>query len=70
MSTEYFNRTIHILPSSPWNFFQSKPYRRAQSKPQQIQEIEITPCILSDDNAIKLELNNKSCTENRQTIGG
>jgi hypothetical protein len=31
---------------------------------------EITPCILFDHNAIKLELNNKAAAENTQTIGG
>jgi hypothetical protein len=33
-------------------------------------ETEITSCILSHHNAIKLELNNKSRTENTQTIRG
>jgi hypothetical protein len=33
---------------------------RAQSKLQQYNKIEIIPCILSDHNAIKLELNNKN----------
>jgi hypothetical protein len=32
-------------------------------------KIEITPCILPDHNAIKLELNNKS-NSRKQTIGG
>jgi exonuclease III len=31
---------------------------------------EITPCILSDHNATKLELNNKTATEITQIIGG
>jgi exonuclease III len=31
-------------------------------------KIEIIPCILSDHNAIKLELNNKNNTENTQII--
>jgi exonuclease III len=31
-------------------------------------KIEVTPCILSDHNTIKLELNNKAATENMQTI--
>jgi hypothetical protein len=31
----------------------------AQSKPQQNKKIEIIPCILSDHNALKLELKNK-----------
>jgi endonuclease/exonuclease/phosphatase family metal-dependent hydrolase len=34
------------------------------------EKIEITPCILSDHNAIKLELNKKSSTESIQIIGG
>jgi exonuclease III len=32
-------------------------------------KIEITPCILSDHNAVKLELNNKSKEKNMQTAG-
>jgi hypothetical protein len=32
-------------------------------------EIEIIPCILSDHNALKLELNNKNNNKNMQTIG-
>jgi endonuclease/exonuclease/phosphatase family metal-dependent hydrolase len=32
-------------------------------------KIEIIPCILSDHNAIKLELNNKVKTKNMQTAG-
>jgi hypothetical protein len=31
---------------------------------------EITPCILSKHNAIKLELKTKAAEENTQTIGG
>jgi exonuclease III len=33
-------------------------------------KIEITPCTVSDDNALKLELNNKRIAENTQTIRG
>jgi hypothetical protein len=33
-------------------------------------KVEITPCILSDHNALKLELNNKTTAENMQIIGG
>jgi hypothetical protein len=32
-------------------------------------KIEITLCILSDHNALKLEINNKNKVENMQTIG-
>jgi endonuclease/exonuclease/phosphatase family metal-dependent hydrolase len=33
-------------------------------------KIEITPCILSDHNALKLELNNKNNSRKMQIIGG
>jgi endonuclease/exonuclease/phosphatase family metal-dependent hydrolase len=32
-------------------------------------KIEIIPCILSDHNALKLELNNKTTVKNMQTFG-
>jgi endonuclease/exonuclease/phosphatase family metal-dependent hydrolase len=32
-------------------------------------KIQIIPCILSDHNALKLELNNKNNSKNTQTIG-
>jgi hypothetical protein len=32
----------------------------AQNKPQKYKEIEIIPCILSDHNALKLELHHKN----------
>jgi endonuclease/exonuclease/phosphatase family metal-dependent hydrolase len=32
-------------------------------------KIEIIPCILSDHNALKLEINNKNNGKNMQTIG-
>jgi exonuclease III len=32
-------------------------------------KIEIIPCILSDHNALKLEINNKNAVKNMQTIG-
>jgi hypothetical protein len=53
------NSIIYILISSPWNFLQNRLYLRAQSKPQEIKENWNYPCILSDHNAIILELNNK-----------
>jgi tryptophan 2,3-dioxygenase len=54
--------------NNPWNFLQNRSYLGAQSKFQNYKKIEITPCLLSDHNAIKLELNNKSRAENTQTI--
>jgi endonuclease/exonuclease/phosphatase (EEP) superfamily protein YafD len=32
-------------------------------------KIEIIPCILSDHNALKLEINTKTAVKNMQTIG-
>jgi hypothetical protein len=62
MSPEYSinESTIYILLSSPWKFLQNRPYLRAQSMSQKYKKIEITPCVLSDHNAIKLELNKSS----------
>jgi hypothetical protein len=51
------NKTIYILFSNPWNFLQNSSCLRTQNK---YKKIEITPCILSDHNALKLELNNKN----------
>jgi hypothetical protein len=41
------------------NFLQNRSYLRAQSNLKKYKKIEIIPCILSDHNALKLELNNK-----------
>jgi exonuclease III len=35
----------------------------------QYKKTEIIPCILSDHNALKLEINNKATVKNMQTIG-
>jgi hypothetical protein len=43
-----------LYGNSPWNFLRNRQYFRYTK-----QVIEITSCILSDHNAIKLELNNK-----------
>jgi exonuclease III len=42
-------------------------YKASLSK---YKKIEITPCILSDHSALKLELNKKRTAENMQIIGG
>jgi hypothetical protein len=52
------NSTIYIVLSIPWNFLQNRPYLRASLN--KFKKTDITPCILSDHNAIKLEINNKS----------
>jgi hypothetical protein len=41
----------------------------AQSKLQQIQETRNNPMLLSDHNALKLEINNKKSSKIMQTIG-
>jgi exonuclease III len=43
---------------------------RPKARLSKYKKIEITPCILSDYNKIKLELNNKTTAENTQIIGG
>jgi hypothetical protein len=62
MSIEYFilNSTLYIFLSSPWNFFQNRSHLRHKASLNKYQKIEITPCILSAHNVMKLELNNKS----------
>jgi hypothetical protein len=64
MSTEYFtlNSIIYLLLSSPWNFLQNRSYLKAQQNLNKY-KIEITLCIQSDHNAIKLEFNNKSSSK-------
>jgi hypothetical protein len=59
MPAKYFiqNNTIYILFSSPWNFLQNTSYLRKHSK---YKKREITTCILSDHNALELEINNKN----------
>jgi hypothetical protein len=46
---------IHILLSSPWKFHQN----RHEASLSKCKEVEITPCILSDHNEIKIELKSK-----------
>jgi hypothetical protein len=50
--------TIYILLSSPWNFLQNWSYLRHKASLSAYKKIEIIPCILSDHNALKLDLNN------------
>jgi hypothetical protein len=51
---------IYILLSTPWNFLQNGSYLRAQSGLSKYKKLEIIPSILSNHNALKLELNNKN----------
>jgi hypothetical protein len=50
--------TIHILLGIPWNSPQNIRYGHKASL-SKIKKGEITPCILSDHNGIKLEFNSK-----------
>jgi endonuclease/exonuclease/phosphatase family metal-dependent hydrolase len=52
---EAFSKVDHILE-----------HKASLSK---YKKIEIIPCILSDHNALKLELNNKNNSKNMQTVG-
>jgi hypothetical protein len=52
---ETFSKTDHILR-----------YKASISK---FKQIEVTPCIISDCNSIKLDLVTKEITENIQTCG-
>jgi hypothetical protein len=63
---------MYILFNTPWNFLQNRSYLRVKPNFSKYKKIEITPCILSDHNALKLELNNKNnsrkYTNNRRLI--
>jgi hypothetical protein len=55
---------------SPWDFLQNRPYLRAKLSLNKYKKMEIIPCILSDHNAIKLELNNKRSSRKYTNNGG
>jgi hypothetical protein len=57
-----YNSTIYVFLSSPWNFLQNRSYLRAQSSLTKYKKIEITPCILSKHNEIKLEIKRNETT--------
>jgi hypothetical protein len=48
-----------FFPIAQWNFLQSRSHPKSQGKSQQIQKKEHIPCILTDDNGIKFEINGK-----------
>jgi hypothetical protein len=52
-------RVFHILLSNPWNLLQNRSYFRTQKSLSKCKKVEITPCILSNHNGIKLELKSK-----------
>jgi hypothetical protein len=51
---------MYSILRSPWNFLKNRSYLGAQSNFNKYKKNEITPCKLSDHNAIKLEFNNKN----------
>jgi hypothetical protein len=50
---------MYILLRSLWNFLQNRPYLGHKVSFNKYRKIEISPCILSDHNAIKRERNNE-----------
>jgi hypothetical protein len=52
--------TIYIIVSSTQCFLKNRSYLRVKASLSKYKKTEITPCILYDHNALKLELNNKN----------
>jgi hypothetical protein len=55
-----FHPTIYILLSSPWNLLQIDYIIKHKASLSKYMKIEIIPCILSDHNALKQEINDKN----------
>jgi hypothetical protein len=53
----------YILLSSPWNLLQNRSYPRHKASLSKYKKTEIIPCILSNHNALKLEINNKDSSK-------
>jgi hypothetical protein len=49
-------------------FFKTDPILGHKASLSKYKKIEIIPCILSDHNAVKLELNNKTTVKNMQQL--
>jgi hypothetical protein len=52
--------TINVLHSRPWNFSKIVHILGHKASLSKYKMIQTIPCILSDHNALKLELNNKN----------
>jgi endonuclease/exonuclease/phosphatase family metal-dependent hydrolase len=65
MSTEHFNTLLHNIHSSqqPTDFYKIDHILGHKASLSKYKKIDTIPCILSDHNAIKLELNNKNKRE-------
>jgi endonuclease/exonuclease/phosphatase family metal-dependent hydrolase len=74
MDLSNFYRILHLTPQYTFfsaahgTFFKVDHILGHKESLHKYKKIEITPCILSDHNAIKLELKTKT-TENIQIIG-
>jgi hypothetical protein len=68
MSTEYFIQILHNIHSSQ-QLIEPSPKLRHKASLSKYKKIEIIPCILSDHNALKLEINNKNSIKKHATIG-
>jgi hypothetical protein len=69
MCTEYFIQLLHNTHSSqqPHGNFSKIDYRLGhKASLSKYKKIEIIPCILSDHNGLKLEINNKSNTKKHE----
>jgi hypothetical protein len=49
---------MYLLLSTTWYLLQNRPYARSQNRTQQIKNIEIISCILSDHHGLRLIFNN------------
>jgi hypothetical protein len=68
MSTEYFIWQYTFFSAAHGTFSKIDHILGQKASLNKYKKIEITPCILSDHNAIKLGLNNKAAAENKQDI--
>jgi hypothetical protein len=71
MSTEHFIQLLQytLFSAALGTFSKIDHILGHKASLSKYKKIEIIPCILSDHNAIKLELNNKSKDKNMQTAG-
>jgi hypothetical protein len=60
MSTEYFIQLLHILLSNSWNLAKIDHILQHQGSLSKYKILEIILCIISDHNALRLEINNKN----------
>jgi hypothetical protein len=54
---------MYILLRNPWNHFQNSLYLRHKASLSKYRKTELIPYILSEHNALKLEINNKNSSK-------